>query len=59
MKKIFGLSRNRDEHGMVVKRNLHNYVNCIHASVGGGYENMWVLVLEVYDRDKEPAEGIN
>jgi len=34
-KEIFGLSRNRDEKGNVVKRNLHDYVNCIHASVGG------------------------
>ena len=48
-KEIYGLSRNRDEKGRVVKRNLHDYVNCIHASVGGGYENMWVLVMEVYE----------
>lgn len=36
MKKIYGLSRNRDASGKVVKRNLNDYVNCIHASVGGG-----------------------
>lgn len=35
MKKIYGLSRNRDASGKVVKRNLNDYVNCIHASVGG------------------------
>lgn len=51
MKKIYGLSRNRDASGKVVKRNLNDYVNCIHASVGGGYENMWVLILEVYEKD--------
>lgn len=26
-----------------------NYVNCIHTNVGGGWETMWVLVLEVYE----------
>lgn len=55
-KEIYGLSRNRDEKGKVVKRNLHDYVNCIHASVGGGYENMWVLVLEVYEDDNGSIE---
>lgn len=48
-KEIYGLSRNRDSKGVVVKRNVHDYVNCIHASVAGGYENMWVLVMEVYE----------
>ena len=52
MIEVYGLSRNRDEKGKVVKRNLHNYVNCIHASIGGGYENMWVLVLEVYEKEE-------
>lgn len=47
--KIYGLSRSRDKKGAVVNRNVWPYVNCIHASVGGGYENMWVLVLEVYE----------
>lgn len=47
--KIYGLSRSRDKKGKVVGRNAFPWVNCIHASVGGGYENMWVLVLEVYE----------
>jgi len=36
MKEIFGLSRSRDKKGVVVKRDLHDYVNCIHTCVGGG-----------------------
>ncbi len=48
-KEIYGLSRSRDEKGKVVSRSVNDYINCIHASVAGGYENMWVLVLEVYD----------
>ena len=51
LEKTYGLSRSRDEKGAVVKRNLNDFVNCIHASVGGGYENMWVLVMEVYEQD--------
>lgn len=52
-KEIYGLSRNRDSKGVVVKRNVHDYVNCIHASVAGGYENMWVLVLECYSDERD------
>ena len=47
--KIYGLSRSRDKKGAVVKQEPQDWVNCIHASVGGGYENMWVLLLEVYE----------
>ena len=46
---VFGLSRTRDSAGKVVKRTLNPYVNCLHASCGGGFENMWVLVVEVYE----------
>ena len=53
----FGLSRSRDSKGVIVDRPINRYVNCIHASVGGGYESMWVLVLEIYaennDRETE------
>lgn len=46
---MYGVSRSRDEKGNVVRRELKDYVMCIHASVGGGRENMWVLVAEVYE----------
>ena len=36
--------------GNIVKRYLNDYVNTIHTMVGGGYETMQVLVLEVYDK---------
>ena len=45
----YGLSRNRDKHGNIVKRELKDYVMCLHTCIGGGRENMWVLVVEVYD----------
>ena len=41
----FGLSRSRDEKGIIVERPINEYVNCIHTCVGGGRENMWVLVI--------------
>lgn len=47
--KVYGLSRNRDKKGNVVKRNLNPYVNCIHTLVGGGYKTMEVLIVEVYE----------
>ena len=50
MRRIFGLSRSRDRKGKIVKRNVNPYVNCIHASVGGGYESMWVLALVIYEK---------
>lgn len=31
-----------------MKRNANDYVNCIHSSAGGGYETMWILIIEVY-----------
>ena len=49
MKEAYGLSRSRDKHGNIVKRSLNPYVNCIHTNVGGGYETMQVLILEIYD----------
>ena len=55
MKKInkYGVSRTRDTKGKVVKREFKDYIMCIHASVGGGRENMWVLVAEFYEEDVE------
>jgi hypothetical protein len=35
----YGLSRSRDKKGVIVKRNVNPYVNCIHASIGGGQGN--------------------
>lgn len=53
MKEIYGLSRTRDKHGDVVSRNLNSYINCIHTQVGGGRENMMVLVMEIeYEQHK-------
>ena len=48
---VYGLSRSRDRHGDIVKRTLNPYVNCIHTSAGGGYENMMILIVEVYGEE--------
>ena len=50
-KKYYGVSRSRDKKGKVVKREFRDYTMCVHASVGGCRENMWVLVAEVYEED--------
>lgn len=49
IKEIYGLSRNRDKKGNVVKRMLNPYVNCIHTQVGGARDNMGVFIVEVYE----------
>ena len=53
MKRInkYGVSRSRDKKGKIVKRELKDYTMCIHASVEGGRETMWVLIAEVYEED--------
>ena len=43
------MSRSRDKNGKIVKREFKDYTMCIHASVGGGRESMWVLIAEVYE----------
>lgn len=48
-KKYYGVSRSRDKKGKIVKREFKDYIMCVHASVGGGRESMWVLVAEVYE----------
>lgn len=53
----YGISRTRDKKGKIIKQEPLDWVNCIHTMVGGGWETMAVLVLEVYDGDKEPVEG--
>ena len=51
-KKYYGVSRSRDKRGKIVKREFKDYTMCIHAQVGAGRENMWVLIAEVYEEDK-------
>lgn len=51
MKEAFGVSRTRDEKGRIVKRDLRDWVNCIHTMAGAGWETMEILVLEVYEDD--------
>ena len=36
MREVYGVSRSRDKKGVIVKRNLNPFVNCIHTMVGGG-----------------------
>lgn len=45
----YGLSRNRDKGGNIVKRNLNPYVNCLHTMMVSGFKNMEVLIVEVYE----------
>ena len=48
MREIFGLSRSRDRKGIVVKRNLNPFVNCLHTQVGNARDNMECYVIECY-----------
>lgn len=57
MKNAYGVSRSRDKSGKVVKRELKDYTMCIHASIGGGRENMWVLIAEEYEDTDICIEG--
>ena len=45
----YGISRTRDEKGVIIKQTTLPWVNCIHTNVGGGWKTMEILVLEVYD----------
>ena len=49
----YGVSRSRDKKGKIVKREFKDYTMCIHAQVGAGRENMWVLIADVYEEDSE------
>lgn len=51
MREVYGVSRSRDKKGVIVKRNLNPFVNCIHTMVGGGYETMIVAVMEIEYED--------
>ena len=61
MKKInkYGVSRSRDKKGRIVKREFKDYTMCIHAQVGCGRENMWVLIAEVYEDESDTTAGEN
>ena len=58
MKKInkYGVSRSRDKKGKIVKREFKDYTMCIHAQVGAGRENMWVLIAEVYEDERKDIQ---
>ena len=57
-KKYYGVSRSRDKKGKIVKREFKDYTMCIHAQVGAGRENMWVLIAEVYEEhDTDMCNG--
>lgn len=57
MMEIYGLSRNRDKKGKVVKRNLNPYVNCIHTLTGSARDNMEIYVIEVYGITEDTASN--
>lgn len=59
MTDAYGISRTRDKKGVIIKQEPKPWTMCVHTMCGGGWETMAVLVLEVYDGDKEPAEGID
>lgn len=57
MREVYGVSRSRDKKGVIVKRNLNPFVNCIHTMVGGGYETMIVAVMEVEYEQQETTDA--
>ena len=58
-KKIYGLSRSRDKHGNIVKRNLNDVVNCIHTNAGSIYKTMEILIVEVEDEQESDRRTDN
>lgn len=57
MIKAYGISRTRDKKGVIVKRDIRDWVNCVHTMAGGGWETMEILVLEVYEDKVGSVEG--
>ena len=57
MREIYGVSRSRDKKGVIVKRNLNPFVNCIHTMVGGGYETMLIAVMEIVYEQQETTDA--
>lgn len=45
----YGVSRTRDKKGVIIKRTILPWVNCIHCNAGGGWKTMEILVFEIYD----------
>ena len=58
-KMIYGLSRSRDKHGNIVKRNLNDVVNCIHTNAGSGYKTMEILIVEIEDEQESDRRANN
>lgn len=57
MKTAYGVSRTRDKKGVIVKRDLRDWINCVHTMAGSGWETMEILVLEVYEDTGSSLEG--
>ena len=55
-KKVFGLSRTRDDVGWIEHFNLRDVTNTIHAQVGAVGLNMEVLIAEFYEIDTTTNE---
>lgn len=51
MTNAYGISRTRDKKGVIVKRELRDWVNCIHTMAGSGWDTMEILILEIYEED--------
>lgn len=52
MKEIYGLGRSRHgDKGAISGIHLNPYTMCVHTLVGGGWKNMEVLVVEVYETE--------
>ena len=49
MKQVFGLGRSRSISGHIVGWHLNQYTMCLTSTLGGGWLDMQVLVVEVTD----------
>ena len=58
MKTAYGISRTRDKKGVIIKRDLREFVNCIHTMAGAGWETMEILVFVVYETKIIPIAKI-
>lgn len=58
MKRIcYGIGRSRDRKGKVVDQHPLPYTMCIHTNVGGGWETMQVLVMELIEYGDKSQRG--
>lgn len=54
LKQAYGLGRSRHgDKGAISGLHLNDYTMCIHTLVGGGWDTMQVLVVEVYEEDEQ------